>query len=223
LYIRGSFKKQPVKFDYSLFYADCKKYPSRLDYGVKKTDCNYVNHSIIIRSMKHKLHTSLCAVGAILVSLILLPASAGAVTQTGTSACSYFSSTDHNSLSGTQWQGTVKFLNGPNMNVVEQTQFSYYATHTLYETATGLAGDYTGAGVWGQTYDGTNNTFCSQFVEKFPQTNNLYVRITETGTIAPDGLSYTGNGHGQLYDCTNFPCTAIPNASADTITQVTRE
>lgn len=128
-------------------------------------------------------------------------------------SCSYGNSSTRDTLGGTNWQGTVTFQSGPNTGVVQQGDFSYFNSHTLYETTDGPAGNYTGVGAWGQH----GNQFCSAFVEPVPGTTNLFVLVNEQGTIASNGQTYVGYGHGQIYQCAHASCTAIPGASGDTI------
>lgn len=136
-----------------------------------------------------------------------------------TQACSYSNTSAQNPLAGTNWKGSVTFVSGINTGVVEQGNFSYFPGHALYETTDGPVGNYTGVGFWGQQGD----QFCSAFVEPFPGTTNMFVFVKEQGTIASDGQSYTGYGHGQLYQCANAQCAAIPGADGDTVSQMTRQ
>jgi len=147
-----------------------------------------------------------------------LPASADGMPST-LQACSYGGTSIQNSLGGTEWKGSVTFVSGINTGVVEQGDFSYFPSHTLYETTDGPVGNYTGIGVWGQQ----GGQFCSAFVEPFPGTTNMFVFVKEQGTIAADGQTYIGYGHGQLYQCANAQCSAISGADGDTVSRMVKQ
>jgi hypothetical protein len=117
------------------------------------------------------------------------------------------------------WAANITFTSNPPPTALGGTEVALQGFDrggVLSEWAT--AGGSTGFGVWKSTND--HGGFAYTFRELVLENGNLvgYVVVKQTGTVSPDGSSYTSSGRGQLYTPGGTP----EGPASESTTQATR-